>query len=77
MKKYQYLASAVALLAQSAFAEPQQASSAAALQAKEIRLDVAEKQKNLTTETTAEAPAPVTVLELPLDEADSPGATKQ
>ena len=48
-----------------------------ALSVRDLRLDVAEKQKNLTTETTAEAPAPGTVLELPLDEADSPGATKQ
>lgn len=76
MKKYQYLAGVFALLAQPAFADPQPVNNAAALQAKQIRLDVAEKQKALASDSVAATSAPAPALDLPLDETDSPGATQ-
>jgi hypothetical protein len=76
MKKYQYLAGVLALLAQTAFAEPQPVGNAAALQAKQLRLDVAEKQKTLANDSADATPAPAPALDLPIDETDSPGATK-
>jgi hypothetical protein len=77
MKKYQTLAGVLALLAQTAFAEPQPVDNAAALQAKQLRLDVAEKQNALANDSVAATPAPAPALDLPIDETDSPGATKQ
>lgn len=77
MNKYQYLTGVLALLAHTAFAEPQPVDNAAALQAKQLRLDVAEKQKALVNDSVAATPAPAPALDLPIDETDSPGATKQ
>ena len=77
MKKYLYLASILAILSQPAFAEPAPVDNAAALQAKQIRLDIAEKQKTLAADSAVAAPAPAQPLDLPMDETDSPGATKQ
>jgi hypothetical protein len=67
-----------ATLAQPAFAEPAQPETPAVLQARQIRLEVEAKQKQLA-DTRADAPAPAAPsapLELPIDETDSPGATK-
>jgi hypothetical protein len=67
-----------ALASQAAFAAPLDA--AAVQRAKQIRDDVAAKQKALEEEQRAEAPkpaAPAAPLQLPVDETDSPGATKQ
>jgi len=77
MKKYQYLAGVLVLLAQPAFADPQPVDNAAALQAKQIRLEMAEKQKALANDSAVAAPTPAQPLDLPMDETDSPGATKQ
>lgn len=77
MKKYQYLAGVLALLAQPAFADPKAVDNAAALHEKQIRLEAAEKQKALTNDSAVEAPAPAQPLDLPMDETDSPGATKK
>jgi len=77
MKKYLYLASVLALAAQPVFAEPASVDNAAALRAKQIRLDIAEKQKALTPDSAAATSTPVQPLDLPMDETDSPGATKQ
>jgi hypothetical protein len=67
-----------ALLSQSAFA--QTTDSAAVMKEKAIRADVQEKQKALARElrndTAAPVAAPAAPLELPIDETDSPGATK-
>lgn len=68
----------VAVLAQAASAEP--ADSPAVQKARQIRLDVEAKQKELAEEKRAEAPAPASPtapLALPVDETDSPGATQQ
>ena len=66
------------LFAQAAFA--QATDSAAALKEKAIRQDVQEKQKALSQELRNDTPAPVAApaapLDLPIDETDSPGATK-
>jgi hypothetical protein len=67
-----------ALLSQSAFA--QTTDSAAVMKEKAIRADVQEKQKALARELRNDSAAPVAApaapLELPIDETDSPGATK-
>ncbi|RYE81152.1 MAG: hypothetical protein EOO80_01885 [Oxalobacteraceae bacterium] len=67
-----------AVVAHGVSAEP--VSTQAALQAKQIRLDVQEKQKQVAAQngadTPAATPAPSAPLELPIDETDSPGATK-
>jgi hypothetical protein len=67
-----------ALLSQPAFA--QTTDSAAVMKEKAIRADVQEKQKALARElrndTAAPVAAPAAPLELPIDETDSPGATK-
>jgi hypothetical protein len=59
-------------------AEP--VSTQAALQTKQIRLDVQEKQEQIAAQngadTPAATPAPSAPLALPIDETDSPGATK-
>lgn len=67
-----------ATVAQPAFAAPVDA--AAVQRTKQIRDDVAAKQKALEEQQRAEAPAPAAPaapLDLPVDETDSPGATKQ
>jgi hypothetical protein len=61
---------------QAALATPD---SAAVLQAKQIREDVQAKQQQLAEEQRVQTPAPAAPgapLELPIDETDSPGATK-
>jgi hypothetical protein len=66
-----------ALFAQAAFA---QSADNAALKEQAIRKDVQEKQKALARElrndTAAPVAAPAAPLELPIDETDSPGATR-
>jgi len=66
------------LFAQSAFA--QTTSSAAVAKEQAIRKDLQEKQKALSQELRNDTPAPVAApaapLDLPIDETDSPGATK-
>ena len=66
------------LFAQAAFA--QTTDSAAAMKEKAIRKDVQEKQQALSQELRNDTPAPVAApaapLDLPIDETDSPGATK-
>lgn len=80
MKYYLHRAIFVCLatvVAQAALADP--VDSAAVQQVKQIRLDVEAKKKELADEKRVEAPAPATpsaTLELPVDETDSPGATK-
>jgi hypothetical protein len=67
-----------AVSTQGVSAEP--VSTQAALQTKQIRLDVQEKQKQIAAQngvdTPAPTPAPSAPLDLPIDETDSPGATK-
>lgn len=76
MKKYQYLTGVLVLFAQPSFADPKPVDNAAALHEKQIRLEVAEKQKALTEDAAPATPAPAQPLDLPMDETDSPGATK-
>lgn len=78
MKMYLLTAMALAALAQSAVADP--ADSPAAQKAKQIRLDVEAKKKELVEEKRADIPAPAAPaapLELTIDETDSPGATQK
>lgn len=77
-----YLQTAIFLsLAAASYVAPAAPLDAAAVQrVKQIRDDVAAKQKALEEEQRAEAPkpsAPAAPLVLPIDETDSPGATKQ
>jgi hypothetical protein len=71
---------ASALLTQGAFAQSTQTDNTAALKPKQIRLDVDAKRKELAEQTapaqqeTVAAPSPA--LDLPIDQTDSPGATK-
>lgn len=80
MKKYFYsaiLLTTAALVAHTTIAAPLDA--AAVQRAKQIRDDVAAKQKALEERQRAEAQkpsAPAAPLQLPVDETDSPGATK-
>jgi len=67
------------LLTQAAVA--QTTDSPAVLKEKQIRKDVQEKQQALSASLRNDTPAPVAApaapLDLPIDETDSPGATKQ
>jgi hypothetical protein len=69
-----------ALLVQPAFAEPVPGDNTASLRAKQIRLDLDAKRKELAeqaapaSQETAAVPSPA--LDLPIDQTDSPGATK-
>ena len=68
---------AVVLLTQVASA--QAVDNQAVAKARQLRADIAEKQKALAEEQRVEVPAaaaPAAPLELPIDTADSPGATK-
>lgn len=72
------LFSLAALSSQLGLADPIDA--AAVQRAKQIRDDIAAKQKALEEAQRAEpqkAAAPTEPLQLPIDESDSPGATKQ
>jgi hypothetical protein len=78
-----YLRTAIVLSLGTLFshaAMAQTTSSAAVAKEQEIRKDVQEKQKALAQElrndTAAPVAAPAAPLELPIDETDSPGATK-
>lgn len=79
MKKY--LLTAImfaAVVVQPAFAGP--AENPAVEKARQIRMDIEAKQKELAEEKHVEAPAPAvatTLLELPVDETDAPGATQK
>jgi len=79
MKSYLLVAlTCAAAVAQPAFADP--STSPAAQQAKQIRLDIEAKQKQLAEEARVQAPAPAAPtapLALPIDETDSPGATQK
>lgn len=81
MKLYLSAAILLSLVAVASHAAPAAPLDASAVQrAKQIRDDVAAKQKALEEEQRAEAPkqpAPAAPLQLPVDETDSPGATKQ
>lgn len=60
-----------------AFAAPTE--SQATAKARQLRADIAEKQKALAEEQRVDVPAPAAPaapLELPIDTTDSPGATK-
>lgn len=79
MKKY--LLAAImyaAVVVQPASAGP--AENPAVAKARQIRMDIEAKQKELAEEKHAEAPAPApatTLLDLPVDETDAPGATQK
>jgi hypothetical protein len=78
MKIYLLSAMIVASMSQAAFAAP--VDTVAVQKARQIRLDIEAKQKQLAEEKRAEAPAPAAPaapLELTVDEADSPGATRK
>jgi hypothetical protein len=79
MKKYLLAAiMCAAVVVQPAFAGP--AENPAVEKARQIRMDIEAKQKELAEEKHAEAPAPAAptmLLELPVDETDAPGATQK
>lgn len=76
-----YLLSAIIVatsLAQAASADP--VDTPAVQKSRQIRLDIEAKQKQLAEEKRVEAPAasaPAAPLELPVDDTDSPGATRK
>jgi hypothetical protein len=83
MKTHPYQAAflvACALMGPTAFSEPAPVDDTASLHAKQIRLDLDAKRKELSEQTAPAqqdiVAAPSQTLNLPIDQTDSPGATK-